>query len=559
MLRNNNSRTLCGSRSISALTLALGICAHADTIQRDSICIDCTPPPAVQRLSVCKDGGGDIKTSLSCPDPGHTWKPVLGPHGHTINQDGFPGISDEHQTIFAPNKLDGSNPKYMFFVATRSEDAWDTGLVVLEATAPDPTGQWTLLPANGYGWHSALNSFGQEFMAPVPHNACPKVSSASKQDPTFDLNYAAPGSVVLDPTNPGSLLMVYEGANTCVGFDIGPGTNPQQGGVYITTGVATSIDYGKNWPIYRSDFLYPPGLPGQNSLTGPQAPLGAFGAGVCMGLIEGDNPCANPAPPAGYGRYPVLSPVFGLSSIMKAGRQLLSNMADAQPAAFVDDAVKAQYMYVMHDDTPGQDPWAVWNNMFLTLSFPDGRVSDLGIARARLNGGTAPLSFDKWDGKAYAARGMGGKGAQFLPDGNFSNCADVSQGRFSGSISFVEETGQYLLLFVCISPGEPLPGSGPGGAKGAAWFWATSTDLSNPALWSAPQPVAGSWSLFEPGGVYNGWYPSLMSMKTASGHLSTANDSYVFSMYGSQGSDGDADGIAAGRTYLSRRLTIVAK
>jgi hypothetical protein len=546
MLRNHTSKTTRGSSAaISALALAMGICAHAAT---------------VHRLSVCANGAGDPTKSLSCPPNNpDTQQSVAGQGGiATINQSGFSGVSDEHQTIFPPNALN-DNSGYMFFLATRSQNAPGTGLVVLQSppAGPDSSGKWTLGPVKGYGFYPALNSYGQVFLAPVPHDACPKVSSASKQDPTFDLNYAAPGSVVSDPTNPGSLVMIYEGSNTCVGFDQGPGTTPQQGGVYVTTGVATSVDYGKSWPVYRSDFLTPPGLPEQNSAAGPEAPLGAFGYGVCMGDF-----CPYLSiPPANYGRYPVLSPPGALSDIMKWGRKLPLSMADSEPSAFVDDAVQPQYIYVVHDDGPG-DPSLAYLGLALKPPFPDGRVSDLAIARAQLNGGTAPLSFKKWNGKEYAAPGMDGTEQQLLPDGDFGNCADVSQLRHAGSISYVEETHQYLLLFVCDSQGEPLPGHSPGGPKGAAWFWSTSTDLSNPALWTAPQPVAGTWSVLGANGAFNGWYPSLMSLNKSNGHLSTSplNAAYGFSMSGSQGpAPPPLDSVTGARTYMSRSLTISAK
>lgn len=539
MLRNYHSKATRGSMvAISALALAMGISARAATIQQ---------------LSVCANGAGDPKKSLSCPPNNpDTQQKVAGPGSldSINNYGGFGGISDEHQTIFPPLALNG-NTGYMFFVATRSQSVLDTGLVVLESEigGPDSTGKWKLSPVEGYGEYPAPNGYGQVFLSPVPHDKCSAVSSASNQDPTFDLNYAAPGSVVADPTNPGRLLMIYEGSNTCVGFKEGPSTNPQQGGVYITTGVATSIDYGKTWPVYRSDFLNPPGLPVQNSKAGPEAPLGAFGYGVCMGDV-----CPTiPIPPANYGRYPVLSQPISLSGVMKLGRQLPFNVADSEPAAFIDDVVQPEYLYIVHDDAPG-DPAVIAdpNGPPLIPPFPGGRWFDLAIARAQLNGGTAPLSFDKWNGNAYAAPGMGGSEKRLLPDGDFSHCADVSQGRHSGSISYVEETQQYLLLFVCESPGEPLPNHSLGGPKGAAWFWSTSPDLSNPELWSEPLPVVGSWSVLGSDGSYNGWYPSLMSLNKPNGHLSTsaANAAYVFSMSGSQA--------ASTRTYMSRTLTITA-
>lgn len=53
----------------------------------------------------------------------------------------------------------------------------------------------------------------------------------------------------------------------------------------------------------------------------------------------------------------------------------------------------------------------------LIAPFPDGRWSDLAIARAQLNGGTAPLNFQKWTGTAYASPGVGGLEGQLLRDG----------------------------------------------------------------------------------------------------------------------------------------------
>ena len=55
------------------------------------------------------------------------------------------------------------------------------------------------------------------------------------QDPTFDLSYAAGGSVVIDATQPpGNLLLAYEGTNTCVG--ITTATNPSSGAYIADTG-----------------------------------------------------------------------------------------------------------------------------------------------------------------------------------------------------------------------------------------------------------------------------------------------------------------------------------
>ena len=66
-------------------------------------------------------------------------------------------------------------------------------------------------------------------------------------DPTlageFDLNYAAPGSVVQDPTRPpGNMMMFYEAENHC------PDGTDWQRQFYATVGYARSFDFGKTWP-----------------------------------------------------------------------------------------------------------------------------------------------------------------------------------------------------------------------------------------------------------------------------------------------------------------------
>ncbi len=61
-------------------------------------------------------------------------------------------------------------------------------------------------------------------------------------DPEFDLNYAAPGSVLQDPTRAqGNLMMIYEAENHCPG-------GVWQAALYVTVGFTRSADNGKTWP-----------------------------------------------------------------------------------------------------------------------------------------------------------------------------------------------------------------------------------------------------------------------------------------------------------------------
>jgi hypothetical protein len=164
-----------------------------------------------------------------------TQQVVLGPGGSTINDYGFGGATDEHSTVLPPGYLK-DNSDYLFVVASGYKPVnRDIGAVVLSSSAPDANGQWVLQPADGYGVYPP--DLGAVFLAPVAQGKCPPPNAdTGLQDATFDLAYAAPGSVLKDPTSEsGRLLMIYEGTNTCIGSPGGknPGT-----GAYETIGVA---------------------------------------------------------------------------------------------------------------------------------------------------------------------------------------------------------------------------------------------------------------------------------------------------------------------------------
>jgi uncharacterized protein (TIGR03437 family) len=495
-------------------------------------------PPAIASISVCSATGAGGQGS--CPiGTADTHQIVLAPDGSgkAINSyTGMIGISDEHQSVFAPGAL-GGNTDYLFFVATRVEGgAPSTGVSVLSAGAgPGKNGQWTMDFATGYGAYPS--GPGTLFVAPTGGN-CPAVAdgNAAHQDQTFDLKYAAPGSVVPDPSGAaGSLLMIYEGTNTCLGNPGGPDT----GNFYSSVGIATSRDYGRTWPTYRgkSGFTFVP-LPGANSSQGPQAPMGALGSAVCIA-----NDCTS-TPPAGYGRYPVLTPSISLSTAAATGKPLPSSMGDSEMSGFLDDASgTAQYVYIVYDYKPGTG----------ALADPKAPANGVMLARAKLNGGAAPLSFFKWNGQAFAGAGLGGYDGTIIPAGSFANCGAPSQIQFGASISYVETTQQYLLTFLCDSPGDPANGQVAGAARGAAWFYSTSYDLSDPTQWSAPREIGGSWGTIDTSNgcsYYKGFYPTLMSLGSKPGHLT--NSGYVFYLWGCQTEPTPPPG----RQYSSRIFTI---
>jgi hypothetical protein len=465
--------------------------------------------PTITSISVCSPSGTGGQGS--CPSGTlDTIQDVLGPNGGSVNASSLGAViePDEHSSVFAPGAL-GANSEYLFFLAGPLGGNPGVGVSVLSGgSGPNNKGQWILdLPrADGYG--SYPGGFGQVFTHPDKGPVCPTVpdGNPAHQDQTFDLNYAASGSIVKDPTaSPGSFLMIYEGTNNCIANAGGPTIG--SGDSYISLAVATSLDYGKTWPTYRgtATYTFDP-LPGTNGTTGPNAPMGAFGKNVCM-----ENDCST-TPPATYGRYPIATKTTSLASLMASGQAPTSNFGYQEISGFVDDIAggPAPYIYALA-----------------------GAAVE---ARAQLNGGTAPLSFLKWNGKAFDSPGIGGADASVLPVRPFQNCEARAQSQYGSSISYVEATRQYLLTFVCISAGDPALGPGNGGPQGGAWFYATSYDLSDPTTWTPPQEITGTWSPIDTAGgcaAWNGYYPTFMSVGEKPAHLSTTG--FVFSLSGCQG------------------------
>ena len=500
--------------------------------------------PAIVSISVCSPV--DSGNAGSCPQGTFdTQKIVLAPGSsdQVINTlDHFGGVSDEHSSVFAPGSL-GNNQDYLIFVASGSMENPSMGLVVLSGGAgPNSHGQWTFdFPsADNYGNYNG--TYAQIFLSPTLQGHCPTVADGkpTDQDQTFDLTYAAPGSIVFNPTGPvGSLYMIYEGVNSCEGVAEGKKSGE---GSYIAVGVATSSDYGHTWPRYRgsSSFKFDP-MPQSNDTQGPWAPTGATGKAVCAG-----DDCKATLP-ASYGRYEVMTPSTSLASIMAKGEPLAGKFGDAEPAAFLDDvkAGAALHLYVIHVGPVTKEVEGVSSD----------RKSDILIARAALNTNKPRLEFQKWDGSAFAEAGIGGLEAPFLADGPYTACGAQNQKRTAPSLSYVEETGQYFLTFVCSSPNDPATGHGAGNPKGGAWFYSTSYDLSDPRTWSTPQEISGSWSPWDNPDLcsnFQGWYPTFMSLGQKPGHLTTSG--YAFYLWGCQGGAGDQT--PPPRQFSSRVFTI---
>jgi hypothetical protein len=146
-----------------------------------------------------------------------------------------------------------------------------------------------------------------------------------------------------------------------------------------------------------------------------------------------------------------------------------------------------------------------------------------------------------------------------IHDAKYQNCLSSQQNIAYGAISYVEETQQYLMTFVCSSPNDPATQKGR--KKGSAWFYSTLDasryDLSDQNQWSLPQEIIGSWQEFvdEFAGTpeecpFSAWYPSFMSLDHAPGHLGTMG--YEFYLSGCFGN-------VKGRQYSTRMFTITTK
>jgi uncharacterized protein (TIGR03437 family) len=180
----------------------------------------------------------------------------------------IPALPDEHTSFLPPTSSGG--PYLVFGAATAGPgDPW--GAAVLQTT---DFANFTFPAGYNFPLLASPLLFGQ--CTPPADNT------------TFDENYAAPGSVVQDPTlPPGNLIMLYEAENHCPG-------GVYQFPFYTTTGFARSSDNGKTWPApvigelggpSRHPILQPPEL----QPTGPHSYIGdAIPSGFVDKTANGD-------------------------------------------------------------------------------------------------------------------------------------------------------------------------------------------------------------------------------------------------------------------------------
>lgn len=131
-------------------------------------------------------------------------------------------LPDEHTTFLPPAQ---TSAPYLVFGSARIS----TGIGGAVALETSDLKTFTFATSLGYN--------PQVMNPPVDFTNCNPT-----YDTEFDENYAAPGSVLQDPTLPaGNLIMIFEAENHCPG-----GVNQQP--YYATTGFTRSSDNGKTWP-----------------------------------------------------------------------------------------------------------------------------------------------------------------------------------------------------------------------------------------------------------------------------------------------------------------------
>ncbi|HZS38164.1 MAG TPA: hypothetical protein VFF06_15105, partial [Polyangia bacterium] len=115
-----------------------------------------------------------------------------------------------------------------------------TGFYIFTAGAVEPLGGALVLETSDFLTFAPAAGYAAPLL--YPSHALDDCSTPVVTP--FDNNYAAPGSVFPDPSNPGKLLMLYEAENHCPGGHVN--TN-----FYASVGLARSLDaddFGQRWP-----------------------------------------------------------------------------------------------------------------------------------------------------------------------------------------------------------------------------------------------------------------------------------------------------------------------
>jgi hypothetical protein len=349
-------------------------------------------------------------------------------------------LPDEHSSYLPPTTVGGP---FLFFEAAKYNNV--LGAVVMQT---DSNFQ-TLTLASGYAT-PVLNS-------PKPFGQCASVGDPAGLDSEFDENYAAPGSVLQDPTLPdGNLMMIYEGENHCR-VDPSDGTVYNVQPYYATAGFARSSDNGVTWPA--------PGL-----TPGPF-------------------------------RYPILGgpsdkPAYDPDSITAVG--------DAIPSGYI----KGSCLYVVYANHPA--PTETNRAIGIQIARAQLGSDPLAFQKYLVTSGTG----------SFSSAGMGGAGTNvipFTPIGGTQTTPTCTGTQFQPGLSFNQFLGRYLMTMVC----EVSSTAGQLGWFFSTATSLDAEDWTPPQLIANSQfttttPCDGQPPT-SPSTSFNGWYPSFYSPNLAMG------------------------------------------
>jgi len=351
---------------------------------------------------------------------------------------GLQTLPDEHTTVIP--LPDGA---YRVFAAsnTLNSGTGRTGAVVLGTT---DLMRFERIP----GFGDPANQ-GLVLSAPSAFTDCTFTGPS-----LFDQNYAAPGTVIHDPTlSRGNVIMLYEAEQHCDGKTFNHN-------FYASTGFARSSDEGKTWP--------PPG------------------------------------PSSAATRYPILQ-VAGPKPVTPGS----ANAGDALPSGFVDEVPQAcregkpcrpaYFLYVTYTNTgnPAASP---------PLK-PDGY---LRVARAQL-GQPDPIAFTKWLNNGWAGQGLGGADS---PVTSSKGCGTAAA-QLMAQISYNDDLQLYLLTFVCVNVSNGVTTQGGWYFATATSLEQMNWTAPQPIANSQFAVPAGACTH---GASFDGWYPSFMSPGHKEGH-----------------------------------------
>ena len=361
-------------------------------------------------------------------------------------------LPDEHTTFFT-----ASGPPYLVFAAADYTGV-TTGAMALET---QDLVNFTLAP--GYG------------ASPQGYRVIWSSSAFTKCDfsgaPVFDQNYAAPGSVVQDPTlAPGNLIMIYEAEKHCPLGAYGGFSFP----FWASVGLARSSDGGKTWPQ--------PGSYGTSRYAAVQAP--------------GDEVLGSTHPAWG----------------------------DAIPSAFVDDVNTSSgtFLYVTYA-YEGDTSTLHGDGLERVARAQLGGADPLQFYKwyvdtaTHVGGWTQP-------GLHGADTGMTRAKGCALP---------AYQG--ASSISYIDPLRLYLLTFVCVEQPYDAQQQRYVRSQATWYFatatslasqnWSPPQPVGNTTFAVTVDTTAGTPDNW----LYDGWYPSFMSPGRATGHLGLTGTAFFLS------------------------------